>query len=229
MKFTLKKALWDILRLLPLVVCLLLAGVCLLQGEVTAEGLLQKVPRHPVTAAGVLLLLYAVKSLTMVFPIVVLNVLGGFLFDPITALVLNCLGVLIELAIPYGIGRISGARFADKLCRQHPRVDALASQTAGRPFFSSFFLRLISCLPGDAVSLYFGAIRMPFGTYLWGSFLGTVPGVIPATLLGMTITDPTSPLFWLSIGLTLLLSALSFLLYWWWQRRKQCSAAQKNG
>ena len=156
----------------------------------------------------------------MVFPIIVLNVLGGFLFDPITAMILNCVGVTIELAIPYGIGRISGSGVADRLCEKHPSVETLANQTAGSPFFSSFFLRLISCLPGDAVSLYFGAIRMPFGVYLWGSFLGTVPGVIPATLLGMSITDPTSPLFWLSLGTNAALSAVSFWVYWRWQKRK---------
>lgn len=221
MKQTVKNILGEVLRLLPLLVCLALMGFYLLgEGTPTAEGLLHMAPKRPLIAAVFLLLLYAVKSLTMVFPIIVLNVLGGFLFDPIPALLINSAGVLIELAIPYWIGRFSGAKFADRLCEKHPRVDALASQTAGNPFFSSFFLRLISCLPGDAVSLYFGAIRMPFGTYLWGSFLGTIPGVIPATLLGMSIADPSSPLFWLSLGLTAALSAVSFWMYWQWQKRK---------
>ncbi len=209
------------LRLLPIGVCLGLMGWYLLSDTtVTAEGLLHVAPTRPCVAAMFLLLLYAVKSLTMVFPIIVLNVLGGFLFDPLPALLLNSVGVAIELAVPYAIGRLSGAAVADRLCRKYPRVGALANQTAENPFFSSFFLRLISCLPGDAVSLYFGAIRMPFGVYLWGSFLGTIPGVIPATLLGMSITDPTDPLFWLSLGLTAALSVVSFWVYWRWQKRK---------
>ena len=207
--------------MVPVGMCLWLMG-WYLWGSTTAttEDLLHVAPTHPLVAAGFLLVLYAVKSMTMVFPIVVLNVLGGFLFDPLPALLINGLGTLLELAIPYWVGRFSGAKFADRLCQKHPRVDALASQTAENPFFSSFFLRLISCLPGDAVSLYFGAIRMPFRVYLWGSFLGTVPGVIPATLLGMSITDPTSPLFWLSLGLNAALSAVSFWIYWRWQKRK---------
>ena len=211
----------GLLRVLPVGMCLWLMGWYLWGNTaVTAEGLLRVAPAHPLVAAGFLLLLYAFKSLTVVFPIIVLNVLGGFLFDPLPALLLNSAGVAIELTIPYWVGRFSGASLTDHLCKKRPRIDSLASQTAENPFFSSFFLRLISCLPGDAVSLYFGAIRMPFGVYLWGSFLGTMPGVIPATLLGMSITDPTSPLFWLSLGLTAVLSAVSFWMYWRWQKRK---------
>lgn len=221
MKHTVKRILGEILRLLPLLLCLVLMGLYLLdRRNPTAEGLLHMAPEHPLIAAGFLLILYAVKSLTMVFPIIVLNVLGGFLFDPLPALLINSVGVAVELTIPYWIGRVSGAKFADRLCKRYPRVDALAGQTAGKPFFSSFFLRLISCLPGDAVSLYFGAIRMPFDSYLWSSFLGTIPGVIPATLLGMSIADPSSPFFWLSLGLTAALSAVSFWVYWRWQKRK---------
>lgn len=216
-----KKAVIGLVRGVPAVVCLVLTGWYLWGNvTVTPEGLLHHAPRQPLVAAGFLLLLYAVKSLTMVFPIIVLNVVGGFLFDPLTAILVNSVGVAVELAIPYWVGRVSGSAVAQRLCHKHPRVDALASQTAENPFFSSFFLRLISCLPGDAVSLYFGAIRMPFGTYLWGSFLGTIPGVIPATLLGMSITDPTSPLFWLALALNAVLSAASFWAYWRWQKRK---------
>lgn len=216
-----RKRLKEAVRLLPPAVCVTLTVLYLgSKTQVTPDGLMRLMPPHPTIAAGALLLLYAVKSLTMVFPIIVLNVLGGFLFDPLTAMAVNSVGVVIELAIPYWIGRFSGAEVADRLSEKHPRVKMLATQTAGSPFFSSFFLRLISCLPGDAVSLYFGAIRMPFWVYLWGSFLGTVPGVIPATLLGMSITDPTSPLFWLSLGLNAALSAVSFWSYWRWQKRK---------
>ena len=61
--------------------------------------------------------------------------------------------------------------------------------------FMSFFLRVISCLPGDTISMYFGASKMPFWTCLLGSFLGTLPGMVASTLLGMSITDPSSPMF----------------------------------
>ena len=222
MKDHIKNRLLSVLRVAPLAVCAVLMGVYLLSGDnITADGLLNYAPEEPLLAAAFLLLLYAFKSLTVFFPIVVLNVLGGFLFEPVQALLLNSVGVLIELAIPYWIGRASGAGFADKLCQKHPKLAEIVGEGSGNNFFMSFFLRIISCLPGDAISMYLGACRVPFWTCLIASFLGTLPGLVSTTLLGTSITDPASPMFWISVGLTVGLSILSLLFYGLWRKLKK--------
>ena len=102
MKNKAKSILLNILRFAPLVVCAVFMGFYLFSGkEITAEGLLNFAPEEPLYAALFLILLYAFKSLTVFFPIIVLNVLGGFLFEPDHALIVNTVGVLVELAIPY--------------------------------------------------------------------------------------------------------------------------------
>ena len=217
-----KNILLTILRFAPLVVCAVFMGFYLFSGEdITAESLLNFAPEEPLYAALFLVLLYAFKSLTVFFPIIVLKVLGGFLFEPHHALIVNTVGVLVELAIPYWIGRASGAEFADKLCKKHPKLAEIIGEGSNNNFFMSFFLRVISCLPGDAVSMYFGARKVPFWTCLLASFLGTFPGMVAATLLGMNITDPSSPMFWVSIGLTVGISVISFLVYFLWRRAKK--------
>lgn len=222
MKKKLKTILLAILRFAPLIVCAVFMCIYLFSGEeITAESLLNFAPEEPLYAALFLVLLYAFKSLTVFFPIIVLNVLGGFLFEPDHALIVNTVGVLVELAIPYWIGRASGAGFADKLCKKHPKLAEIIGEDSNNNFFMSFFLRVISCLPGDAISMYFGARRVPFWTCLLGSFLGTLPGMVAATLLGMNITDPSSPMFWVSMGLTVGISAISFLVYFLWRRAKK--------
>ena len=217
-----KNILLTILRFAPLVVCAVFMGFYLFSGEdITAESLLNFAPEEPLYAALFLVLLYAFKSLTVFFPIIVLKVLGGFLFEPHHALIVNTVGVLVELAIPYWIGRASGAGFADRLCKKHPKLAEIIGEGSNNNFFMSFFLRVISCLPGDAVSMYFGARKVPFWTCLLASFLGTFPGMVAATLLGMNITDPSSPMFWVSIGLTVGISVISFLVYFLWRRAKK--------
>ncbi len=222
MKNKVKNILLAILRYAPLVVCAVFMCIYLFSGEeITAESLMNFAPEKPLFAAIFLVLLYAFKSLTVFFPIVVLNVLGGFLFEPDHALIINSIGVLVELTIPYWIGRASGTNFANKLCQKHPKLAEIIGEGSDNNFFMSFFLRVISCLPGDAISMYFGARRVPFWTCLFGSFLGTLPGMIATTLLGMSITDPTSPMFWVSIGLTVGISVISFLIYFLWRRAKK--------
>ena len=223
-----KNILLSILRFVPLVLCIAFMAIYLFSGqEVTAESLLDYAPENPLHAAIFLILLYAFKSLTVFFPIIVLNVLGGFLFEPIHALIINAIGVIVELAVPYCIGRASGAGFADKMRGKYPKLNEFIGENSDNNFFMSFFLRVISCLPGDAISMYFGACKTPFGTYLLGSFLGTIPGVITATLLGTSITDPGSPMFWISIVLTVGLSVTSFIFYLFWKRAKNKEGGQR--
>lgn len=222
MKGTKKEIVFSLLRVLPLLLCIVLFIVYLLSDrEITAEMIINYAPTNLWLAAIFLWLLYAVKSLSIVFPLIILNIAGGFLFPPVIAVFVNMVGILIELMIPYGVGRISRRESAGKLIKKYPKLEEIISQQKGSALFLSFFLRIISCLPGDAVSMYLGATQMPFFKYLLGSFLGTVPGIISATLIGSSITDPTSPMFWISVVLTVVISAASFLVYFFWRRKKK--------
>lgn len=225
----LKKFALELLRFSPLLICLLLMGLYLVSDrDISVDSLKNFAPNAPLLAVGFLLALYAFKSMTVVFPIIVLNVLGGFLFEPVWAMIINCVGVAIELAIPYWVGKLSGAELVHKLERKYPRFSRIFGEKADNHFFLSFFLRAIYCLPGDLISMYFGAIRMPFGKYMLGSFLGMLPGTVAATLFGMSITDPTSALFWISIVLTVGVGAVSIVVYLLWKKRqsKKPDAAQ---
>ena len=77
----------------------------------------------------------------------------------------------------------------------------------------NFFLRAISCLPGDLVTLYLGATHTHFWHNFLGGTLGIVPGMILATVMGVGIQDPSSPTFWVSAALTVGLSVSSTVFY----------------
>lgn len=221
---------FRLLRLLPLLLCILLCAAFILSGrDFSADAILHYAPSNPWLAAGFLLFLYALKSLSIVFPLIVLNIVGGLLFSPIPALLLNMVGVAVELTVPYWVGRAAGAASTEALRSKYPQIEKVMAMQQGSSFFISFFLRVISCLPGDAVSMYLGAAGLPFFKYLPGSFLGTFPGIITATLIGSSIEDPSSPLFWGSILATAAISILSFFIYFFWRRsRMQKTHAEKG-
>ncbi len=81
----------------------------------------------------------------------------------------------------------------------------------------AFFLRIVYILPLDVVNMYLGATRMPYPKYLAASLFGVLPSTIAATLLGVSITDPTSSIFWISIGMTIGFSVVSLLIYKLWE------------
>lgn len=222
MKNQLKSILLTILRYAPLIVCAVFMCLYLFSGEdVTPESLLNFAPEDPLLAALFLVLLYAFKSLTIFFPIIILNVLGGFMFEPFHALIVNSVGLLVELTVPYLIAKYSGSNISERMINKHPKLAEIVDAQGENSFFMTFFLRVISCLPGDAVSMYLGTTGIPLEKYLLASYLGSLPGMVAATLLGMSITDPMSPMFWVSIGLTVGISIISFLVYFIWRKTKK--------
>ena len=156
------------LRLLPLALCLAMVVFCIIRGGFSVEDILSYAPRNVWLAAGFLLLLYLAKSLSVAFPIIVLQVAAGHLFAPAAALALNVLGLAVDLTVPFWIGRFSGRGLTTRLLARYPRLDGLLESQEGHYLFLSFFLRVIYLLPGDIVSMYFGSVRGPYLTCLLG-------------------------------------------------------------
>lgn len=220
MKNKAKSTLISILRILPLLLCLAAMILYFIFGEkVTVDELLNFAPNNMFLAILFLIALYAFKSLAVFFPLIILNILGGFMFSAPVALLVNTVGITVDLIIPYFIGKASGQEKANSILNKHPKLKKIVDRQHKNSFFLSFLLRSISVLPGDAISMFSGASGMPFGKYLFGSVLGVLPGMVLATIMGASITNPTSTTFAVSTALTVLLSVLSVILYLVWSRR----------
>ena len=212
------------LFLLSLVLIGLLAGLVavLLHGrQLTAEELLSYTPQQPLFAVLFFMLLYAVKSISCFIPVIILQLAVGILFPTPWALLINALGSAVCFSIPYWIGLHAQDAWLQKLLQKYPKVGQMVARQQNRELFVPFLMRVLSFLPLDIVSVYLGSIKIPYKKYLLGSMLGTLPGLIIATLLGTSITDPSSPLFVVSICLMLLLAGGSLLIYWLYNRKKQ--------
>lgn len=221
MKIFSKNTLYTILKNLPLVLCITFIIIYFISGEgLNVETILHYTPKNPILAALVLWGMYIAKSLSVFFPLIILEVAGGYLFSPGIAILVNTAGLILCFIVPYCIGYFSGADRAAKIIEKHPKLAALVKGQQDNAFTVSFVLRIISILPGDLVSMYLGSTKAAFLPYIAASILGSMPGIVTATLLGMSITDPTSPMFWISIGLYAVLTLLSVLIYRIYQKKR---------
>ena len=202
------------LKTMPLIICIIFIVLFLASGnDITVQTVLNYTPESPFAAAIVILLLYALKSVSFVFPIAVLQIATGHLFQTPVALLINFLGRAVTLSIPYWVGRFSGSDLINSLQGKYPKLKEICNKQGQNPVFISFLLRTFCFLPGDAVSLYLGAVRIPFPCYLTGGILGTALGVVLATILGSSITEPGSPAFWLSASLMAFIAIISVIFY----------------
>ena len=186
--------------------------------ELTAEAIAALSPRQTALAAGFLVGLYALKSLSVCFPMSALTAAGGLLFPFPLALAVNLCGTAVAQTIPFFLGRRERGGL-EALAERYPRVAGLCRAQAENQWLSVFLLRLAGASPGDVVSLYLGASGTPWGTYLSAGLLGALPRIACTTLLGGALWQPGSPRFWLSLaaggGLTVLSGTI-----WLFRRRR---------
>lgn len=218
------KRIWSgflsFLRLLPLLLMGLAAAWMLLSGvEISIDGILSYTPADRVQAMLFIWLAFAVKSLSLMVPVLLLFAVSGVLFPLPVALLVNTVGITITLSLPYFVGRFSGPDLSEKLIAKRPRLEELRSLRKQNGFFLAFIIRAVGILPCDMVSLYMGNTRLPYAQYIAGGVLGFMPDLVCATVVGAEISDTSSPWFWLSIGLNIALCIAAFFYYRAYKRK----------
>jgi uncharacterized membrane protein YdjX (TVP38/TMEM64 family) len=180
-----------VLRLLPLLLLVLLAVAVwasgaprylhvetLRQHAVTLRGLAHQ---HPVLAVAAFVGVVAITTASSVpggIPILMLA--AGCLFGTWMGGVVAAAGVTMGAAVVYGAVRSSlGAMLRERADRSGGRLKDLLDGVRGGAFGYILALRLIPFAPFELVSLAAALAGAPFRAYL----LGTVLGVVPATLI----------------------------------------------
>ncbi len=208
-------------RILPLIGLCVLGGLFFISGRtVTVEDILNYTPSEPLLAACFLWLAFALKSLSLVFPVYVLFAVSGQIFPLPVALAVNTVGIAVTMTIPYLLGYAAELDYSEKLLKKYPKLQEIRRLRENSSFFLSFLARAIGVLACDVVSLYFGSTRMKYIPYITGAVLGFLPDLICATLMGQKIEDVHSPAFWLVVAINLLCCLSSYLLYRWYKKKK---------
>lgn len=202
-----------LLRILPAVgMAAILAAALTQVDDWSVEGLLSLAPGSLWAAAGLTLLFYAFKSLSFVFPVVVIQMAAGALFPLPAALAVNCGGLLVSSLLPYGVGHWSGQGAAEKLMDRYPRVRGVVERCRERKVLFPFLLRMVGVPPMDVASMMMGSMGMELKPYLLGSMLGFIPGMVAVTILGEHVTEPGSPAFVLSLAAWIAIMVCSLLV-----------------
>ena len=143
--------------------------------HITVENIVSLTPENLWLAALVFMLLYALKSLTSVVYVKLLYLAAGLIFPIPAAIAVSIAGSLLELVIPFFIGRVGGRGLADYMLKRYPKLGRLSALRNCSNFWFSVFARATGIFPLDPVSIYFGACGMPFPAFMLGSLAGLLP------------------------------------------------------
>lgn len=194
----------------PLLAMVILTIAIVISGEeITVEAIVNFTPEKEIPAILVLLLMFALKSLSVVFPMIVLYMASGIMFPLPLALLVNCIGLCIVVTIPYCIGRYSGVGLITRLREKYPKIDTLQQFQQKHDTYFVYMVRVIGGLPGDVVSMYMGASDIAYLPYLGGCFAGMFLKLCLQTIMGTAVNNPASPQFWGAVLWQVLLVVVS--------------------
>ena len=198
--------------------------LCFLHRDrITVDNIVNFTPENPVLAVGIMLLLFAFKSVTFVIYGSILYAVNGILFPLPFAILLNMAGSAIMATLPFLIGRRKGSGLLVKLTEKYPKLSVLRKLPSENGFFLSMVIRLMGCLPGDVVSMYFGASGIRYREYLTGTLIGLTPSIVIFTVMGMSADDVTSPAFIISVCCEILTALTSIIWFFCWNRKRRKS------
>ena len=205
---------------LILVLLLVFAAVVLVfRDEISLEAILNFTPANLWLAALVFMGLYAAKSLSFVIYVKLLYVAAGVIFPLPAALAVGLAGTLVELILPYLIGRSCGSRTADILVERWPSLRKLRIMRNSDNFWFTAFVRASGVFPADPASIYFGACRMSLRDFLGGSILGILPTLVVATVFGSYFAEPGSSGFLTAMILFIAVQVIPAIAFVIWIRR----------
>ena len=137
-----------------------------------------------VSAAAFLVLgVYLLKSVVFVVPASLIYIAVGMAFDTRLAIVLNCVGIMLEITATYIMGKILGKDAVTKRLSKVKAGEKLLNMQSKSKNLMVFTIR-ITGLPIDFSSLFMGAFDFKYLPYFLFSLLGILPRVILLTVIG---------------------------------------------
>lgn len=142
-----------------------------------------------VAAVTTILGIYLLKSLVFVVPASLIYIAVGLAFPTHWAILINAVGILIEVSATYLFGIIMGGPYVTDKLKKVKYGDKILELHGKNKLSAIFAIRFLPVFPIDIVSLFLGAVRMRYLPYLLLSLGGILPRVILFTILGDGLYD----------------------------------------
>ena len=193
----------DYLPVLIMVLCAAIFGVLLATGVMDLDTVPQLVADRPVLAVLVVLGLYVLKGFSGVVVYNALVVVVSMVLPLPAALAVNGVGTAVCLSISYAMGRFTKTESLESVLDRHPKIKRYFSATQEY----GFAIHMLG-LNMEVLGLLLGMLRVDYLTYLAGSWLAIVPGMVCLVIAGNSL-DFSSPVFWIFLGINTVLVVCS--------------------
>lgn len=213
MKKETKKTKFKIIRYIPLLIMLASFIFFTVNYRISIQDILNFTPSNYLVAGGIMILIYAIKSISMFVSLSILYISIGIIFPWYYAIIINFIGLIVSMILPFFIGKFSGKSLFYKVASKYPKVHKINNIQEDREWVFIFIIKFIGVIPNEISSLTFGMLNINFKTYIIASVLAKTPGMIATTLLGANIHEPGSIGFVISVVISIIILLLVLKIY----------------
>jgi len=162
-------------------------------------------------SVAMILLNFVLKAVVPWFPISCICVASGVLFKWYYAIAINVAGLTILFTIKYYWGRRYGGGNAEKILVRYNNAHQFIDSSQIGSSIVLFFLRLVPCMPVNAVSQLYGTTTISYWKYLLVSLVGFSYKLFSYTIIGRNVYNPMSASFLLPFVFLALFSGMVIL------------------
>lgn len=205
-----------------LFVFIIIAGAFLYYSSFDVQTLHTIVAQNYIFGVFLFISVYILAGITMI-PISPLTMFASSLFPFHTALLYIVIGNMLGACVPFGISKKFGeTRVHAYIHKKYPHVDKFDHYLQKNGLIPVIMARFVPFLPYSVFNYMIGLTKVPFHTYILGTFIGMLPMSTLYLYLGYGFLrfDPKS----IAIALSALLF-FSGLIFWY--QKKIFSKAQK--
>ena len=164
-------------------------------------------------AFGLIMALFAVKSVVAFIPFSVLFISSGMVFSAPVAMAVSVLGFALLISVKFLWGKKFGGGNAHKLAVKSKSITRFMDLKGKGNKWMLVVLRFVPFVPVGTVSRAYGATEMKYLPFVGLSVLGFLPRVVLWSFVGSNIFDPFTPTFMAPIIVLLIISGISLLIW----------------
>lgn len=152
---------------------------------------------------AVYVFIYTIRPL-LLFPAIILTLAGGLAFGPWWGTLYVVVGGLSGACLCFAIARLLGREKTKKYLGKFSQIEALDEQMNKNGFRTMLIMRVVPIFPYDPVSYLAGLSNISFRDYAIATAIGMLPGAFAYNVLGHSLTDMLSPVFFMAVALVIL-------------------------
>ena len=173
---------------------------------------------HPIITSIAVIVAFVIKGFVVFIPYAVIAISTMALLDFPAALMTVIVGTVVNLSVPYWIGRLTKDDWIQKILNRIPKARPYF-EASDNLFLVSFTLRALN-LSNECLGLLFGSAGLKYIPYMIANGIAILPSAISYVIIGKDmnlIESLSSPIFWAAIVVDCLMVAVMTVYF----RRKK--------